>query len=118
LQFEEYFRHREHEIRRDFTFPSLSVDSREIADEIAACAAVSVQVRRGDYVQHRRLSHLDQSYCGRAVTRIAKVVGDGTAFVFSADRAWCRANLRLPCLDKARRCERFQPIERAGATTT
>jgi hypothetical protein len=110
-QFEEYFCDREHEIRRDFTFPPLSVESQEIADEIAACAATSVHVRRGDYVRHGHLSHLDQSYYARAVKRIAEVVGDVTAFVFSDDPAWCRANLRLPCL--TRLVDRLLPADRA-----
>ena len=97
-QFEAYFEDRESEIRRDFTFPELSEESKRVAAEIEDhFPAISVHVRRGDYVRHGHLSHLDATYYADSVRAIAEMVGAGTAFVFSDDPQWCADNLSFPC---------------------
>ena len=97
-QFEAYFADREAEIRRDFTFPELGEEGKRVAAEIEdRSPAVSVHVRRGDYVGHGHLSHLDATYYADGVRAIAESVGEGTAFVFSDDPQWCSDNLSFPC---------------------
>lgn len=94
-QFEEYFVEHEPLIRRVFRFPPLSVEGERIADVIRTSPAVSVHVRRGDYVGHDRLAFLDEAYYRRAVGTIADAIGEVSLFVFSDDPEWCAKKLRL-----------------------
>lgn len=60
--------------------------------------AVSVHVRRGDYVSHPISSshHLicGADYYASAMQRMLEAFPDASFFVFSDDLAWCRAHLR------------------------
>ena len=56
-----------------------------------------MHVRRGDYVAHRHLAHLDAMYYADAIRAIAETAGDVTAFVFSDDPQWCVSNLHVGC---------------------
>jgi hypothetical protein len=97
-QFEGYFADREAEVRSDLTFPELGEESKRVAAAIESHQpTVSVHVRRGDYVAHGHLSHLEETYYVHGVRTIAEAAGDLTAFVFSDDPQWCSENLRLPC---------------------
>ena len=95
-QFEGYFIDHEATIRRAFVFPPLSDESDMIAEQISTTTAVSVHVRRGDYLSHSRLGFLDESYYRRAVESIRSRVGDTEVFVFSDDPSWCKRQLQLP----------------------
>lgn len=99
-QFEEYFKEHEALIRRELQFvPRLRVENARLAREIERANAVSVHVRRGDYVTSERHSRmigaLTPDYYRQAVDFIAERVGDIRLFVFSDDPAWCAANLRF-----------------------
>ena len=95
-QFEGYFRDHEETIRRAFAFPPLGRESALIAERISAATAVSLHVRRGDYLLHSRLGFLDESYYRSALESICNVVGDAEVFVFSDEPSWCREQLELP----------------------
>jgi FkbM family methyltransferase len=71
---------------------------REVLARIAACASVSVHVRRGDYVDHPDavFDVCDPAYFERCGRYIAERVDDPCFFVFSDDPEWARRNLRLP----------------------
>lgn len=87
--------------RRDFTARApLSPSAAALRDEIAAVpGAVSLHVRRGDYVTnpHAERYHgvLGVDYYACAVDLVAERVADPRLFVFSDDPDWCAANLDL-----------------------
>ncbi|HWV86432.1 MAG TPA: alpha-1,2-fucosyltransferase [Capillimicrobium sp.] len=78
----------------------LGADAARIRDEIAAApGAVSVHVRRGDYLTnpHAQRYHgvLGVDYYARAVEIVAQRAAQPRLFVFSDDPDWCAANLDL-----------------------
>ena len=92
------------QIRRDFQlFRPMSISRQTNATMIRETMAISVHVRRGDYVANP----ITQSVHGtctaewyeKTMTMMAATVKDPTFFVFSDDPAWARANLpaRWPC---------------------
>ncbi len=99
-QSEKYFAEIAETIRRDFTFRRpLEPPATAIADRIAATEAVSVHVRRGDYVTNPRTNRAhgicSVDYYREAAQRIASRVSHPHFFLFSDDPDWVAANLRL-----------------------
>lgn len=74
--------------------------NQELACRIAACNAVSVHVRRGDYVSDPRTNRYhgtcDLDYYARCVSDLTKTVSDPCFFVFSDDVQWVSDHLKLP----------------------
>jgi len=100
-QSERYFQALVDTIRTDFTFKlPLNAQNAELAQQISQVNAVSLHVRRGDYVQNpvtlatHGLCTLD--YYQAAIQIIAKAVEQPHFFIFSDDIAWVTANLILP----------------------
>jgi len=103
-QSEQYFKAHEQVIRRDFTFRGeLSDRNRAVAEEIAQCNAISLHIRRGDYVHDPKtntvhgLCSLD--YYQAATRHMSGAVDRPAFFVFSDDIAWAKSNLKIgfPC---------------------
>ena len=99
-QSERYFFSVSDSIRSEFTFQApLTGNNKQLSDEIADCQAVSLHVRRGDYVNDRKTSQLmyacSEAYYQAAIDYIAGQVDQPVYFVFSDDIAWCQRNLRL-----------------------
>ncbi|MCC2612213.1 alpha-1,2-fucosyltransferase [Neorhizobium sp. Rsf11] len=97
-QSEKYFSAISDTIRRDFNLASPFTPPRAaVLNRIKSSNAVSVHVRRGDYVTnpHANAVHgtLEPSWYQGAMSRMAERMGDVTFFVFSDDPAWARANL-------------------------
>jgi hypothetical protein len=95
-----YFAEIESQIREEFTVRvPLSGKNLEIAEKIAACAAVSLHVRRGDYVSNpltnRYHGTCDPEYYREAEATLQRRVGEFCLFVFSDDPDWAEANLRF-----------------------
>ncbi|MDE4173831.1 alpha-1,2-fucosyltransferase [Phaeobacter sp. PT47_59] len=98
-QSERYFAPIAERIRADFAFPAFS-DSQnaEMADRIQASNAISLHVRRGDYMALAAHSLCDQAYYEAALAHILTgLSGTPTVFVFSDDPGWAKDNLPLPC---------------------
>ncbi len=98
---ENYFSAIAAEIRREFTFAAPPAGENKILlEKIAACPAICVHVRRGDYVSnpqtHAKHGLCDVDYYQKSFTRITRDVAGPVAFVFSDDPLWTRANLRFP----------------------
>jgi Glycosyl transferase family 11 len=97
-QNENYFREVTTELRQDFQLARpLAAPSQELLEVISRTNAVSVHVRRGDYVSNAR-THAHHGVCPREYYhRAAKLALDslGVAhfFVFSDDSSWPRENL-------------------------
>jgi len=97
---ERYFADQEVLIRREFTFAGEpDAPNAALLDEIAKTNAVSLHIRRGDYVANPKIAKVhgtvDLGFYTRAMAWIAERVSDPTVFVFSDDPAWARTNLAL-----------------------
>ncbi|MEY8839908.1 alpha-1,2-fucosyltransferase [Cribrihabitans sp. XS_ASV171] len=97
-QSEKYFAHIAGDIRRAFTFPGFSnARNAEMAARIGEGEAISLHVRRGDYVTLAAHVLCDQRYYEAALDRVLeRVEGAPTVYVFSDDPGWAKANLPLP----------------------
>ncbi|MFC4218286.1 alpha-1,2-fucosyltransferase [Pseudophaeobacter arcticus] len=99
-QSEKYFHRIADLIRSEFTFPAFSnSQNAEMAEQIATGTAISLHVRRGDYVALAAHVLCDQAYYEAALARILDGLPDAapTVYVFSDDPDWAKANLPLPC---------------------
>jgi Glycosyl transferase family 11 len=101
-QSEKYFKDEEAQIREDFAFAAvLSPEKRAVARAIGK-NAVSVHVRRGDYLSHAAANKfhgvLPLEYYERAAATIIEKTKDAHFFVISDDPAWCRSHIKLPGL--------------------
>ena len=99
-QSERYFTSIEGLLRREFTIRhSLSGRNQELAARITGCNAVSLHVRRGDYVSNPDSSRVHgpcgMDYHRTAVRRIAEVSPQLHLFVFSDEPEWAARNLHL-----------------------
>lgn len=101
-QSEAYFREHADIIRQELQLssnPSPEFDYYQ--SQIGAIpTAVSIHIRRGDYVHHPEFSQtfgfVGVEYCQRAINRITEQVGTPQFFVFSDDQDWVRHHLPLP----------------------
>jgi hypothetical protein len=99
-QSERYFADTTELIRKEVSFREPpSGRNAELAREIAECQAVSLHVRRGDYVTNE-ITHRTHGTCGldyydNALSYIAKRVKQPAFFIFSDDPLWVRENIKL-----------------------
>ncbi len=103
-QSEKYFRDQAPAIREDFAFRvPLSEQNQRMADAIARETAISLHVRRGDYVssQQTNATHgtCSPDYYRAAIRYVAERAENPSFFIFSDDMDWTRRQLRLdfPC---------------------
>lgn len=100
-QSEKYFDDIAEIIRQEFTVVTLpDRKNRELADYIRTVPAVSLHVRRGDYVNDPVTKAVHgvcniEYYC-KAVELLLQSVDNPYLFIFSDDPNWCATNLRLP----------------------
>ena len=103
-QTEKYFQEVKDVIHNDFAFKApLSSLNSEFAEHICRVNAVSIHVRRGDYVSNPKtgathgLCSLD--YYRQAIRYLSERVEQPVFFVFSDDMDWVKGNLKmtLPC---------------------
>ncbi len=99
-QSEKYFREVAQAIRTDFTFKSsLNLRNAEIVEQIKSTNAVSLHVRRGDYLQNPkvRATHgvCQLEYYRLAIQYVAARVQRPVFFIFSDDMGWVKKNLRI-----------------------
>jgi hypothetical protein len=103
-QSELYFTSHADIIRKDFTLKAqLPPDRQAIENKIRSRNAVSIHIRRGDYVHlaEARDFHgvCDLAYYTDAIEEIKRRHGEISLFVFSDDPDWCRMNIRYPGID-------------------
>jgi len=100
-QSEDYFKKHAAEIRNAFSFHQFVPNeySRMIAEQMSKTIAVSVHIRRGDYVTHpvysQGLGCLDKQYYLDAISLLNKKMPDNNKLKFyfiSDDINWCKAN--------------------------
>lgn len=100
-QSEMYFKDIAETLRSDFHFKlPLDHTSRDIADCMQACQAVSLHVRRGDYLTHaptaKVLSVCSLDYYRQAIAYISTRVETPHFYLFSDDMDWVKATLDIP----------------------
>src|ERR1039458_181346 len=96
-QCHEYFTGAEHHIRQEFEFRDPpTAPNGSMLSRILASNAVSIHVRRGDYLTLKDAPVLGLNYYQRAVELIRSRVINPHYFVFSDDIPWTKANLCLP----------------------
>ena len=99
-QSEKYFRDTADAIRSDFAFkPPLAAENAGLAGQIARANAVSLHVRRGDYVSNHK-THATHGACSldyyrAAIQYVSDRVEQPYFFIFSDDIAWVKENLRM-----------------------
>lgn len=100
-QSERYFADVADVIRTDLTMANpADRQNQALLEQIGSGNAVSVHVRRGDYVTDTHTADY-HGFCGldyyrRAIQYIADVIANPVLFVFSDDLDWVRANLNTP----------------------
>jgi hypothetical protein len=104
-QSEKYFKSVESIIRKDFSFKKpLNAKSEALAQKITSVNAVSLHVRRGDYVTDSKtvkiMSLCQPAYYQRGISYIAERVTSPVFFVFSDDIEWTRQHIEIdyPCI--------------------
>lgn len=103
-QSELYFKDIENQIRKDFRLEGQLTDERQkIAKQIQALNAISVHVRRGDYVTNpsanKHHGTCPADWYKIMMSKMAEQKADPTFFVFSDDPEWAKSNLpnQWPC---------------------
>jgi hypothetical protein len=100
-QSERYFSAGADAIRRDFSFKTPpGPENQRVLAQMEAGTAVSVHIRRGDYVHNERTNSYhgicSLDYYDEAVATLAKRVPDPRLFVFSDDIAWVKEAWKVP----------------------
>lgn len=96
-----YFEHCRNTILAELTPPvPMSAQDQVLASMMHGQQAVSVHVRRGDYVSNAKAMQnhgvASLNYYRQAIARMHQRFADARFFVFSDDLEWARANLPLP----------------------
>lgn len=100
-QSERYFADVADVIRADLTITAPAEGRNlELLEQIESCNAVSVHVRRGDYVSDKNTADYHGTcgldYYHRAIQYVANATVKPDLFIFSDDPDWVRVNLNVP----------------------
>jgi hypothetical protein len=92
-----YFKGVESAIRNDFSIKyPLSEYAKKIERQIKSCNAVSIHIRRGDYLEQTKTYVIcDMHYYNKAVSVIKSKVEHPVIFAFSNDAIWIKENLKF-----------------------
>jgi hypothetical protein len=96
-----FFNHIRETLLGEFTpLTPLSPSGQALYNEITSCPAVSIHIRRGDYVQNPRVLHnygiCSTAYYEEAIKQIGGQVPGAHYFVFSDDIPWVQEHLSFP----------------------
>ncbi len=97
-QCEKYFTRYQAQIRQDLTLKAApSGQNAKMLDRICNCNAVSIHVRRGDYITDKSYQTCDLGYYETALQHVVDTTGkDPVVFIFSDDPKWVYDNLDVP----------------------
>lgn len=95
-----YFAAIENNLRQDFSFQNpLSPKAQALVSQMKSVNAISLNVRRGDYVKnpHYRqiLGFVGLEYYARALAYLKEYLSQLYVFIFSDDIDWCQQNMTL-----------------------
>lgn len=94
-----YFQDNRNALLRQLKFPNFNENSQNklLENKIKNMEAISIHVRRGDYVNHSLFGGLcDLDYYKQAIEHIASKVNNPLFIIFSNDINWTKANLNIP----------------------
>lgn len=98
FQSEKYFKDIEEQVRKAFAFRCYEPSERvkEYEDRIQRCLAVSLHVRRGDYLKPENIKQFGdifgEGYYDRALARMKELFPEAVFYVFSNDTKWAKAH--------------------------
>jgi len=100
-QTEKYFKDIEEILRREITLrEEPDTVNQEIAERIRSVTAVSLHVRRGDYVSDPATQQFHGScsieYYNQAIAMLVESLDDPSFFIFSDDLPWAKENMDIP----------------------
>ena len=99
-QSEKYFSFIKEDIRRTYTFCVTDKRLRQYAEEIRKVNAVSIHIRRGDYLIGNNQEIFGDictiEYYKAAVSYMEEIVHEPKFYIFSNDMHWVRENLHFP----------------------
>ncbi|HMO61442.1 MAG TPA: alpha-1,2-fucosyltransferase [Ferruginibacter sp.] len=94
-QCEQYFLQIAGAVRQCYNFPEFQDEANiNILNSISNCNAVSLHVRRGDYLKDGRNDALDAAYYNRAVEYFETKLHKPVFYIFSDDAAWAATNIK------------------------
>ena len=98
-QTEKYFKEIEAELRKSFQFQcEIPKATRQFLSQIEATNAVSIHIRRGDYlnseVQEVYGNICTDAYYRKATSRMAELVENPTYYIFTNDRDWAKEQMQ------------------------
>jgi hypothetical protein len=82
-QSEQYFNEISREVKQAFSFNNIDSANLSIAKDMLNCEAVSVHIRRGDYINTAYENICDAEYYKRAMTFICSKVNNPVFYIFS-----------------------------------
>jgi hypothetical protein len=99
-QSELYFKDAAEEIKKDFSFHTISnPEILKFRELIHSCNAVCLHIRRGDLITSTLYSStigvLDWTYYEQALTYLRSKLENPVFFIFSDDSAWCKNTIHL-----------------------
>jgi hypothetical protein len=99
-QVEKYFKNIEAVLQQEFVFkPPVDKENKAAIEKISTSNAVSIHIRRGDYLNSHWGKSLavikDLSYYERSIAYISERTASPHFFVFSDDIQWVKDNLQL-----------------------
>lgn len=99
-QSEKYFKNIREIICKEFALKNeYNIEEKEITKEIKSCKAVSLHIRRGDYVSSATTSKFhgicSLEYYAKAVAHMIGNLDDLKFFIFSDDIEWVKENLKI-----------------------
>ncbi len=104
FQSEKYFKSYRPIILESFKFPQDGYKkSQEMRDKINSCDAISVHIRRGDYVTNQNANQFhgtcNDDYYYNALRKITNGLDNPQLFIFSDDLDWVKLHLKfdIPC---------------------
>lgn len=97
-QSEKYFKDVEDIIRNEFTVKLKAEGiNKKIAEEINSCEAISIHIRRGDYVSNPETNKYhglcSLEYYQKAIKKITSYIENPHFYIFSDDPEWTQKNL-------------------------
>ena len=89
-----YFDNIRESVLKMFTFPETQNQNKETENKIKSVNSVSIHVRRGDYLNHKKFTGIcDEDYYKIAINKVNEEVINPYYFIFSNDIDWCKKNL-------------------------
>jgi len=99
-QSEQYFNDIPTQIRSEFSFKQpLDAKNQDLAEQISNSNAVSLHIRRGDYVSNKKNTAIYEAcspkYFEDAINYVGSLIQHPVLYIFSDDMAWVKSNLKL-----------------------